>query len=107
MRRKSDTEYIDVICDRCGNISFLQRTPTKRITMFTKTSCWCYKCKKTTTHYVLNDYDIAYRTLLSLEELNENQKRVLDIINCKNNNQSFKKDSKKKEKKLVMKNDKK
>ncbi|MBP3841405.1 MAG: hypothetical protein IK997_04760 [Bacilli bacterium] len=99
MRRKNETEYIDKICSYCGNVSLFQHTPTKRITMFTKTSSWCFKCKRITTQYILNDFDIAYHNLKNLEVLTENEKEVLNIIEGKKNNS--------KEKKLVLKNEKK
>ena len=107
MRRKNDTEYIDTICTGCGNVSLFQHTPTKRITMFTKTTNWCFKCKKVTAHYILNDFDIAYHTLRNLEILTEDEKIVLDIIEGKKNNNSFGIVNSSKEKELVKKNEKK
>ena len=107
MRRKNDTEYIDTICINCGNISLFQHTPTRRFTMFTKTTNWCYKCKSVTNHYILNDFDIAYHTLKNLETFTVDEKIVLDIIEGKKNNDSSNIINSKKEKKLVMKNGKK
>lgn len=80
MRRKNDTDYVDIICSVCGNVSLFQRTPTKKITIFTKTSSWCYKCKSITTHYILNDFDIAYHKLKNLTDLTEDEKAILELI---------------------------
>lgn len=91
MRRKIETTYVDVLCSVCGNVSLFQRTPTKKITMFTMTSNWCYKCKKITTHYVLNDFDIAYNRLKSLTDLTEDEKIVLSIIENKSDKKLVKK----------------
>ncbi len=91
MRRKNDTNYVDIICSVCGNVSLFQRTPTKKITIFTKTSSWCFKCKSITTHYILNDFDFAYHRLKILNELTEDEKAVLELIERRNEKKLIKK----------------
>ncbi len=80
MRRKAESIPVDVLCCICGNISSLQRTPTHKKTILTKTTNWCYKCKCMTDHYILNDVDVLYNILKNYETLEDDEKEVLCIL---------------------------
>ena len=91
MRRKNLTVYVDILCKECGNLSLFQHTPSKMFPSFSVTTAWCYKCKKITDHYILNDFDVSYRKLKITKELTDNEKDALHIIESNNSKKLVKK----------------
>ena len=83
--RKHPTNQFDLLCSKCGNTNYIQRSTNKTPKLLDTENSWCPYCEQTTLQYIIGDretikYARARDWMIFKNELTYKEQKVYNLL---------------------------
>ena len=77
--RKHPTNQFDLLCSKCGNTNYIQRSTNKTPKLLDTENSWCPYCEQTTLQYIIGDRETINYLLENKNELTYKEQKVYPL----------------------------